>query len=68
VRAVHLPDSVERHDYLFDPGFAPVLARQELNYPIIQYPAAVLDELDLPAADRERILNGNAKRLLHLAQ
>jgi len=36
VRAVHLPDSVEKHDYIFDPGFAPVLARiQELNYPII---------------------------------
>jgi aminocarboxymuconate-semialdehyde decarboxylase len=36
VRAVHLPDSMERHDYLFDPGFAPLLARiQELNYPII---------------------------------
>jgi aminocarboxymuconate-semialdehyde decarboxylase len=36
VRAVHLPDSIEKHDYIFDPGFAPVLARiQELNYPII---------------------------------
>ena len=36
VRAVHLPDSIERRDYLFDPGFAPVLARiEELNYPII---------------------------------
>ena len=36
VRAVHLPDSIERHDYIFDPGFAPVLARiEELNYPII---------------------------------
>jgi aminocarboxymuconate-semialdehyde decarboxylase len=36
VRAVHLPDSMERHDYLFDPGFAPVLARiEELGYPII---------------------------------
>src|ERR1700694_3820811 len=36
VRAVHLPDSIERHDYIFDSGFAPVLARiQELNYPII---------------------------------
>jgi aminocarboxymuconate-semialdehyde decarboxylase len=36
VRAVHLPDSIERRDYIFDPGFAPVLARiQELNYPII---------------------------------
>ncbi len=27
VRAVHLPDSIERRDYIFDPGFAPVLAR-----------------------------------------
>jgi aminocarboxymuconate-semialdehyde decarboxylase len=36
VRAVHLPDSIERHDYIFDSGFAPVLARiQELSYPII---------------------------------
>jgi aminocarboxymuconate-semialdehyde decarboxylase len=36
VRAVHLPDSMEKHDYIFDPGFAPVLARiEELNYPII---------------------------------
>ena len=36
VRAVHLPDSIERRDYVFDPGFAPVLARiQELNLPII---------------------------------
>jgi aminocarboxymuconate-semialdehyde decarboxylase len=36
VRAVHLPDSIERRDYIFDPSFAPVLARiQELNYPII---------------------------------
>ena len=36
VRAVHLPDSIERRDYIFDPGFAPVLARiHELNYPII---------------------------------
>ena len=36
VRAVHLPDSIERHDYIFDPHFAPVLARIEaLNLPII---------------------------------
>ena len=36
VRAIHLPDSMERRDYLFDPGFAPVFARiEELNYPII---------------------------------
>jgi aminocarboxymuconate-semialdehyde decarboxylase len=36
VRAVHLPDSVERHDYIFDKNFAPVLARlEELQLPII---------------------------------
>ena len=36
IRAVHLPDSIEKQDYIFDPRFAPVLARiQELNYPII---------------------------------
>jgi aminocarboxymuconate-semialdehyde decarboxylase len=36
IRAVHLPDSIEKHDYVFDPSFAPVLARIEaLNYPII---------------------------------
>jgi len=36
IRAVHLPDSMEKHDYIFDPNFAPVLARIEaLNYPII---------------------------------
>ena len=34
----------------------------------IEYPAAVLHEWDLPAADRERIVNGNAKGVLHLAQ
>ena len=36
MRAVHLPDSMERHDYIIDPNFAPVLARiEELGYPII---------------------------------
>jgi aminocarboxymuconate-semialdehyde decarboxylase len=36
VRAVHIPDSIERGDYLFDSSFAPVLARiEELKYPII---------------------------------
>jgi aminocarboxymuconate-semialdehyde decarboxylase len=36
VRAVHLPDSIEHHDYLFDADFAPVLARiEQLGYPII---------------------------------
>jgi len=32
----------------------------------IEYPYAVLDQFKLPAADRDRILSGNAKRLLHL--
>ncbi len=36
VNAVHLPDSMERHDYIIDANFAPVLARiEELGYPII---------------------------------
>ena len=36
IRAVHLPDSIARRDYVFDPDFAPVLARIEaLNLPII---------------------------------
>ena len=32
----------------------------------IEYPAAVLDQFNFPAADRDRILRGNAMRLLHL--
>ncbi len=36
VNAVHLPDSIERHDYIINPNFAPVLKRiEELGYPII---------------------------------
>jgi aminocarboxymuconate-semialdehyde decarboxylase len=36
VRAVHLPDSMERHDYIIDANFAPVLKRiEELGYPIV---------------------------------
>lgn len=36
LRGVHLPDSMERRDYLFEPAFGPVLARlEELRYPII---------------------------------
>jgi len=36
VRAVHLCDSIERHDYLFDPEFQPLLARiEQLGLPII---------------------------------
>jgi aminocarboxymuconate-semialdehyde decarboxylase len=32
----------------------------------VEYPAAVLDQLHLPEADRLRILQGNARRLLRL--
>jgi aminocarboxymuconate-semialdehyde decarboxylase len=32
----------------------------------VQYPNNVLDQFNFPAADRERILRGNAARLLHL--
>jgi predicted TIM-barrel fold metal-dependent hydrolase len=32
----------------------------------IEYPTAVLDQFNLPAVDRDRILRGNALRLLHL--
>ena len=36
LRAVHLPDSIDNRDYLFEPEFAPVLARIEaLGYPIL---------------------------------
>ena len=39
VRAVHLPDAMARHDYLFDPEFADVFAR------IAEHPVQRLDEL-----------------------
>ena len=32
----------------------------------IQYPNSVVEQLKLPAADLDRIIRGNAKRLLHL--
>ena len=32
----------------------------------ILYPSAVMDQFNLPAADRDRILKGNAMRLLHI--
>lgn len=36
MKALHLPDSMEGHDYLFEPAFAPVFARcEELGYPIV---------------------------------
>jgi aminocarboxymuconate-semialdehyde decarboxylase len=39
MRAVHLPNSMEQRDYLFDPAFEPILARcQELGYPLLFHP------------------------------
>jgi aminocarboxymuconate-semialdehyde decarboxylase len=36
LRGVHLPDSVARREYVFEPAFAPILARcEELGYPIL---------------------------------
>jgi aminocarboxymuconate-semialdehyde decarboxylase len=36
MRAVHLPDSAERREYLFEPTFEPIFARcEELGYPIV---------------------------------
>lgn len=36
MKAFHLPDSINGHDYLFQPDFAPVLARcEEPAYPLI---------------------------------
>jgi aminocarboxymuconate-semialdehyde decarboxylase len=36
LRAVHLPDSIDNRDYLFQPEFAPLLTRiEELAYPIL---------------------------------
>jgi len=42
VRGLHLPPTMEFKDYIFDPAFAPVLARaEELGWPLLLHP---LDE------------------------
>jgi len=39
VRGVHAPNSIQGRDYMFEPAYAPVLARIEaLEYPIIFHP------------------------------
>jgi aminocarboxymuconate-semialdehyde decarboxylase len=39
IRAVHLPPSIEGREFLFEPAFAPVLARcEELGYPLVFHP------------------------------
>lgn len=39
IRAVHLPNSVEGDDYIFEPQYLPLLARcEELGYPLLFHP------------------------------
>ncbi|OFW15377.1 MAG: hypothetical protein A3F70_05240 [Acidobacteria bacterium RIFCSPLOWO2_12_FULL_67_14] len=39
MRAVHLPNSIEGRDYLFEPAFQPILERiEQLGYPILFHP------------------------------
>ena len=39
LRAVHLPNSIQGRDYLFEPVYAPLLARcEELGYPLLFHP------------------------------
>jgi aminocarboxymuconate-semialdehyde decarboxylase len=39
VRGVHAPNSIQGRDYLFEPPYAPLLARiEELGYPIVFHP------------------------------
>jgi aminocarboxymuconate-semialdehyde decarboxylase len=55
MRAVHLPNSFEGRDYLFEPAYEPVLARcEELGYPLLFHP---LDGDDNIYAGKERLGN-----------
>ncbi|HJT86826.1 MAG TPA: amidohydrolase family protein [Bryobacteraceae bacterium] len=39
MRAVHLPNSLQNQDYLFEPAYEPLLARcEELGYPLLFHP------------------------------
>ena len=39
LRVVHLPNSYDGFDYLFEPGYGPLLARcEELGYPLVFHP------------------------------
>ena len=39
LRAIHLPNSVECHDFIFEPQYEPLVARcEELGYPILFHP------------------------------
>lgn len=53
MRAVHLPNSVEGHDYVFEPAYLPILARcEELGYPLLFHP---LDGVENHYGGRERL-------------
>jgi len=53
MRAVHLPNSIEGRDYLFEPQYLPLLARcEELAYPILFHP---LDGVENHYGGRERL-------------
>ena len=53
IRAVHMPNSVEGHDYIFEPAYLPILARcEELGYPLLFHP---LDGEDNHYAGKERL-------------
>ncbi len=55
MRAVHLPNSMEGHDYLFEPAYEPLLARcEELGYPLLFHP---LDGDDNIYGGKERLGN-----------
>ena len=53
MRAVHLPNSVEGHDYVFEPAYIPILARcEELGYPLLFHP---LDGVENHYGGKERL-------------
>jgi aminocarboxymuconate-semialdehyde decarboxylase len=55
IRAVHLPNSMENGDFLFQPAYDPLWARcQELGYPILFHP---LDGADNIYGGKERLGN-----------
>ncbi len=55
LRAVHLPNSMDNKDYVFEPDFEPILKRcEELGYPLLFHP---LDGEENIYAGKERLGN-----------
>jgi aminocarboxymuconate-semialdehyde decarboxylase len=53
MRAVHMPNSVEARDYIFEPAYLPILARcEELGYPLLFHP---LDGVENHYGGHERL-------------